>query len=133
MEEKRKTPAPVVLARTTVFDGVLHFSEAVCIQGKFTGVIDATGELIVDKEAAVDAERISVSSLTVYGAVEGEIYAENKVDLCAGADVIGDISARKLRIAEGVHYEGQCTMVDADKDIDIFSQTQDELKQILQS
>jgi cytoskeletal protein CcmA (bactofilin family) len=133
MEEKRKNIGTVVLAKTTFFDGVLRFSQPVCIQGKFTGSIDATGELVVDKDASVEAERISVSSLTVYGTVSGDIYALNKVDICAGADVTGDISARKLRIAEGVHYEGQCTMVDADKEIDIFSKTQEELKQILQN
>jgi cytoskeletal protein CcmA (bactofilin family) len=132
MEEKKKNPAPVVFAKTTVFNGVLRFSKPVCIQGKFTGMIDAKGDLTVDKGAVVDAERISVASMSIQGTVTGDIFAEEKVDLCAGADVTGDISARKLRIADGARFDGQCTMIDAEKEIDIFSHTQDEIKEALQ-
>jgi cytoskeletal protein CcmA (bactofilin family) len=64
MEDKKKNSRVVVLAKTTVFSGVLRFSEAVCIQGKFSGTIDAKGELTVDKGAAVDADRIGVSSIS---------------------------------------------------------------------
>jgi cytoskeletal protein CcmA (bactofilin family) len=133
MEDKKKNPDPVVLAKTTVFNGVLRFSEPVCIQGKFTGTIDAKGELTVDKGAIVDADRINVSSISVLGKVSGNIFAENKVDLCAGAEVSGDISAQKLRIADGVLFEGQCSMIDEEKDIDIFSHSQSEIKDALQS
>jgi cytoskeletal protein CcmA (bactofilin family) len=132
MEEKKKNPNPVVLAKTTVFNGMLRFSEAVCIQGKFSGTIDARGDLTVDKGAEVDADKICVSSISVVGKVSGNIFAEDKVDLCTGAEVSGDISARKLRIADGVLFEGQCSMVDAEKDIDIFSHSQDEIKDELQ-
>jgi cytoskeletal protein CcmA (bactofilin family) len=132
MEETKKVPNPVVLAKTTVFNGVLRFTETVCIQGKFTGTINAKGDLTVDKEAVVDADRINVSSISVFGRVSGNIFAENKVDLGTGAEVSGDISARKLRIADGVLFEGQCSMIDAEKDIDIFSHSQDEIKDALQ-
>ncbi|MDR0640071.1 MAG: polymer-forming cytoskeletal protein [Spirochaetaceae bacterium] len=132
MEGKSKSPSPVVLAKTAVLNGVLRFTKPVCIQGKFTGTIDATGELTVDKGAVVDADTINVSSISVLGRVSGNIFAEDKVDLCTGAEVSGDISARRLRIADGVLFEGQCSMVDAEKDIDIFSHSQDEIKDALQ-
>jgi cytoskeletal protein CcmA (bactofilin family) len=132
MEGKNKNPGPVVLAKTAVFNGVLRFTKPVCIQGKFTGTIDATGELTVDKGAVVDADSINVSSISVLGRVSGNIFAEDRVDLFSGAEVSGDISARRLRIADGVLFEGQCSMVDAEKDIDIFSHSQDEIKDVLQ-
>jgi cytoskeletal protein CcmA (bactofilin family) len=132
MEEKKKNPEPVVLAKTTVFNGVLRFSKSVWIQGKFTGTIDATGDLTVDKGAVVDVDRINVSSLFVLGKVTGNIYAEDKIDLGTGAEVSGDISARRFRIADGVLFEGQCSMIDVDKEIDIFSHSQDEIKHELQ-
>jgi cytoskeletal protein CcmA (bactofilin family) len=96
-------------------------------------VIEATGDLTVDKGAVVDADRIGVSSISVLGKVSGNIFAENKVDLSTGAEVSGDISARKLRIADGVLFDGQCSMIDVEKDIDIFSHSQDEIKDALQS
>jgi cytoskeletal protein CcmA (bactofilin family) len=131
MEEKNKYSGQIVLAKTAVFNGVLRFTKPVCIQGKFTGTIDATGDLIVDKGAVVNADRINVSSISVLGRVSGNIFAEGKVDLFTGAEVLGDISARRLRIADGVLFEGQCSMVDAEKDIDIFSHSQDEIKDAL--
>jgi cytoskeletal protein CcmA (bactofilin family) len=133
MEEKNKNNGPVVLAKTTVFNGVLRFSKSVCIQGKFTGTIDARGDLTVDKGAVVAADRINVSSIFVLGKVSGNIFAEDKVDFCTGAEVSGDISARKLRIADGVLFDGQCSMIDAEKDVDIFSHSQDELKDEMQN
>jgi cytoskeletal protein CcmA (bactofilin family) len=132
MEGNTKNPGPIVLAKTAVFNGVLRFTKSVCIQGKFTGTIDATGELTVDKGAVVEANTINVSSLLVLGRVSGSIFAEDKVDLFTGAEVSGDISARRLRIADGVLFEGQCSMVDVEKDIDIFSHSQDEIKNALQ-
>jgi cytoskeletal protein CcmA (bactofilin family) len=132
MEGKNKQRSPVVLAKTAVFNGVLRFTKPVCIQGKFTGSIDAKGELTVDKGAVIDADKINVLSISVFGRVSGNIFAEDKVDLCTGAEVSGDISARKLRIADGVLFEGQCSMIDAEKDIDIFSHSQDEIKDELQ-
>jgi cytoskeletal protein CcmA (bactofilin family) len=132
MEGKNKVSSPVVLAKTAVFNGVLRFTKPVCIQGKFSGTIEATGELTVDRSAVVDADRINVSSIVVLGRVSGNIFAEDKVDLFPGAEVSGDISAQRLRIADGVLFEGQCSMVDAEKDIDIFSHSQDEIKDVLQ-
>jgi cytoskeletal protein CcmA (bactofilin family) len=132
MEGKNKQLSPVVLAKTAVFNGVLRFTKPVCIQGKFTGTIDAKGELTVDKGAVIDADTINVLSISVFGRVSGNIVAEDKVDLYTGAEVSGDISARKLRIADGVLFEGLCSMIDAEKDIDIFSHSQDEIKNELQ-
>jgi cytoskeletal protein CcmA (bactofilin family) len=122
----------VVFGSGTNFNGFLRFKETLCIQGKFKGTIEATGALIVDKGAVVEADRISVSSLTVYGTVIGMVHAMDKVDLMAGAEIRGDVHASRLRIADGVLFEGQCRMIRADKDVEIFSRSTDEIKSELQ-
>jgi cytoskeletal protein CcmA (bactofilin family) len=131
MSADNKIKQPVIFAKTTSFNGVLRFSEAVCMRGKFTGTIDASGELTVDKGAEVKADKINIDSLTVFGKVHADIFAKNKVDIMTGAEVVGNISARKLRIADGVLFDGRCSMIDADKEIDIFTHSQDEIKQYL--
>jgi cytoskeletal protein CcmA (bactofilin family) len=98
------------------------------VQGKFKGTIDAAGALIVDKDAVVDADRIMVSSLTVYGTVIGNIHAVDKVDMMSGAKVQGDVIAARLRIADGVLFEGQCSMTSVDKEVEIFSRPIEEIK-----
>jgi cytoskeletal protein CcmA (bactofilin family) len=118
----------VVFGPGTAFEGLLRFKETLCIKGNFKGTIEASGALIVDKGASVEADRISVKSLTVYGTVAGTVHAVDKVDMFSGAEVKGDVFAARLRIADGVLFEGQCSMTTVDKDVEIFSRPTEEIK-----
>ena len=127
-DEKKNETAPVALGRQTSFSGLLKFRETLRIQGNFTGTIDASGELIVDKDAVVNADRIAVNSLTVHGTVIGDVHAVDKVDMMSGAKVQGDVTAARLRIADGVLFEGQCSMTGVDREVEIFSRPAEEIK-----
>ena len=113
-------------------DGFLKFKETLCLQGKFKGTIEATGALIVDKGASIDADHISVSSLTVHGSVSGQVRAVDKIDMLGGSQVRGDVSAARLRIADGVLFEGQCSMTGTEREIEIFSRPTEEIRTDLQ-
>jgi len=130
--KKKDSSQPVVFGAATSFNGLLVFKESLRIQGKFKGTIQATGDLIVDKGAVVEADHISVASLTVYGTVVGAVHAVDKVDLFPGAEVRGDLTAARLRIADGVLFEGQCSMTGISKDVEIFSRPTEEIKAELQ-
>ncbi|MDR3172353.1 MAG: polymer-forming cytoskeletal protein [Treponema sp.] len=130
---KRKDgPRTVVFGETTKFNGFLRFKETLCIRGKFEGTIEATGALIVDKGAEVKADHIWVTSLTVYGTVVAPVSAKDKIDMFPGARVQGDLIAARLRIADGVLFEGQCSMTGGDKEVEIFSRPTQEIKAELQ-
>jgi len=130
--ENAKKPNPVIFGPGTVFNGLLKFKETLCIRGKFNGTIEATGALIVDKGAVVEADHIHVASLLVYGTVIGEVHAEDKIDMFPGAELRGDVSAVRIRIADGVSFEGRCAMTGSDKDVEIFSRPVEEIKAELQ-
>jgi cytoskeletal protein CcmA (bactofilin family) len=127
-ETNRKESFIVTLGRQTRFNGLLKFKNTLRIQGIFKGTIDATGALIVDKDAIVEADRINVSSLTVSGEVTGNVHAIDKVDMLSGAKVNGDITASRLRLTDGVFFDGRCSMADVDKEIEIFSRPIEEIK-----
>ncbi|MDR1909338.1 MAG: polymer-forming cytoskeletal protein [Spirochaetaceae bacterium] len=129
---RRETEAKVTFGPGTNFNGLLKFRESLCIRGKFTGTIEAQGSLIVDRGAVVEADHISVSSLTVYGAVIGTIHAADKIDVMSGAEVRGDLTAMRLRIADEVLFEGRCSMIQTEKEVDIFSRPTEEIKAELQ-
>ena len=131
-EGKKKEGRVVVFGNSTSFNGFLRFKESLCIQGRFKGTIEASGALIVDKGAVVEADHISVSSLLVYGTVVGAVHAVDKIDMFPGAEVRGDLSAARLRIADGVLFEGQCSMTGISKDVEIFSRPTEEIKAELQ-
>jgi cytoskeletal protein CcmA (bactofilin family) len=131
--DSRKNGGPVVvLGSRTNFNGFLRFKETLCIQGAFKGTIEAAGALIVDRGAVVEADHIAVESLTVYGTVIGAIHAVDKIDMLSGAEVRGDCVAARLRIADGVLFEGRCSMTGADKEVEIFSRPTEEIKAELQ-
>jgi len=130
-KKKNKTEI-VILGKTTSFTGILKFETTLRIQGVFRGTIEASGDLIVDREALVDADHITVSSLTVYGNISGTVHAHDKVDMMSGAKVHGDVTATKLRIADGVLFDGKCKMTNVDKDIEIFHRPVEEIKADLQ-
>jgi len=127
-EGKKRETGVVILGKTTSFTGILKFDSTLRIQGTFRGTIEAAGDLIVDKEAVVDADHITVNSLTVFGHVSGTVHAVNKVDMMSGAKVQGDVSAARLRIADGVLFEGKCKMTNIEKDIEIFHRPTEEIK-----
>ena len=130
--KKRDASSVVYFGSSTSFNGHLSFKEPLCIQGRFKGTIHASGDLIVDKGAVVDADHISVASLFVYGTVLGAVHAVDKIDLFQGAEVRGDLTAARLRIADGVLFEGQCSMTGISKDVEIFSRPTEEIKAELQ-
>ena len=132
MDGKKKEGRVVVFGNSTSFNGFLRFKESLCIQGKFKGTIEASGALIVDKGAVVEADNISVTSLVVYGTVIGAVHATDKIDMFPGAEVRGDLTAARLRIADGVLFEGQCGMTGISKDVEIFSRPTEEIKAELQ-
>ena len=131
-DRKKNNSRMVIFGNSTNFNGLLRFKESLCIQGKFKGTIEASGDLIVDKGALVEADHISVSSLMVYGTVIGAVHAADRIDMFPGAEVRGDVTAARLRIADGVLFEGQCGMTGISKDVEIFSRPTEEIKAELQ-
>jgi cytoskeletal protein CcmA (bactofilin family) len=120
----------VTLSDTTSLKGILRFKDTLCIRGKFSGTIIAeSGALVVDKGADVEADTITVTNLSVYGKVKAAVRATDKIDLCTGAEISGDLAAGRLRIADGVLFEGKCAMIDAGKEeVEIFSRPSAEIK-----
>jgi cytoskeletal protein CcmA (bactofilin family) len=99
--------------------------------GKFNGTIEAKGDLIVGKGSHVECDHIYVNSITVHGMVRAKIKAEGRVDLMSGSEVHGDIRAGRLRIADGVLFEGSCSMIDEGAEAEIFTMTTPEIKAAL--
>jgi cytoskeletal protein CcmA (bactofilin family) len=127
-EGKRKDSSIITLGRETKLHGLLKFRETLKIQGQFKGTIEADGDLIVDKDAVVEVDHLNVDSLTVYGDITGDVYAVDKVDMMTGAKVRGDVTAARLRLADGVLFDGQCSMTGVDEEVEIFSRPIEDIK-----
>jgi cytoskeletal protein CcmA (bactofilin family) len=110
-----------VLGTSTSFSGTLKFDSSLMIRGRFDGDIDAKGALFIDEGATVNVGRIRAMSIVVAGSVRGDLEAADKVEFRSSAQVRGNVKTAKLRIADGVLFEGRCEMVREGDAFDPFS------------
>ncbi len=89
------------------FKGCLKFGGELRINGKFEGEIASSGTVHVGPEGDVKAE-IAVGGAVVEGKVNGNIRAGDRVELRSTAQMVGDITASKLIVEEGVVFVGRC-------------------------
>ncbi len=111
---RKDETAPLIattLGKETSFSGTLRFKDSLRIKGKFEGEIDAMGRLIIDADAVVNARRIRATSVIVGGTVHGDIEAADRLEMLPTARVYGNVRTAKLRIADGVVFEGNCEMI----------------------
>ena len=109
-----KKKLDTVLADDISFEGDVSFTKPLMIKGIFSGSINATGDLFIDKNAVVDAE-IKASSVVVRGKVKGNITADSKVELQGTAEVLGDITAPRIVMEPGCLFDGISRMRPADE------------------
>ena len=58
----------------------------------------------------IEGNVVFKGGLRVDGEVQGNIFATERLEITASGRVIGDITAPRVSIAEGVVFEGKCTM-----------------------
>ena len=97
------------LGEGTSFEGNLTFEGTVRVDGKLEGEIFTKDTLVVGESATLRAA-IHAGMIVIGGTVHGNITAEKKVELQTSARLYGNISTPLLSIAEGVVFEGSCTM-----------------------
>ncbi len=120
------------LGRETVFKGTMKFSESLKIDGNFEGDIESSGFLYIEEGAMIKAD-IKVRAVVVGGIVHGNITASEKLEMLSTGQVYGNIRTAKLRIADGVVFDGKCEMIKGESDINVFSDTVEKLKDTIKT
>jgi cytoskeletal protein CcmA (bactofilin family) len=86
------------------------------INGHVAGKISSNnGTLIVDGSARVDAS-IDVGVCVVSGTVNGDVVAQERVELGSAAIINGDISTASLCMKPGAIFIGNCRMIKNEPD-----------------
>jgi len=120
------------LGKETVFSGTMRFTSSLKIDGQFDGEIESSGCLHVEEGACVRAN-IRVGSVVIGGVVHGNIVATEKLEMLSTGKVYGNVTTSRLKIADGVVFEGKCEMIKAPEDVDIFSSSASKIKNTLQT
>jgi len=121
-----------ILGKKTSFSGTMRFQSSLKIDGSFQGKIISPGFLYVEEGAVINAD-IKVGSVVIAGYVKGNVEAREKIELLPTGKLYGNVRTAKLKIADGVVFEGKCEMIkDADQ-IDIFAERGTEIKNKVKS
>ncbi len=101
--------ATSILAQGCRFKGEIEVKGTFRIEGEFEGTIRHPDHLVVGKTGYVKGSIYSKSAV-IGGRVDGNITADDKIELQSGSVLEGDIKTRRLVIDEGVVFEGSCSM-----------------------
>ena len=103
--EKKTT----IIAEGTTLKGTLKSDDSVQIDGNFDGDLEVKQTLSVGSNATVKAN-ISAGEVKISGRVDGNIIAKDRMEIMSSGKLFGDIKSPRLIIAEGVVFEGHCSM-----------------------
>ncbi|HUZ16943.1 MAG TPA: polymer-forming cytoskeletal protein [Spirochaetia bacterium] len=109
-----ETALDTILAEDIDFTGELTFKKPLMIKGRFSGVINASGDLFIGDEAHVEA-KIEANLVSLKGELVGNITARSRVELFSTSKVEGDISSPDIVMESGCRFNGICTMEDGKK------------------
>ncbi len=99
-----------VFGKDTEFYGDLTFKKSLQINGYFEGEITSDGFLVIGEGAVVKAN-LKARAVIISGTVHGNIEAFEKLEIHSSGKLYGNIRTAKLKIADGVIFEGKCEMV----------------------
>ncbi len=98
-----------IVAEAARFEGSLGGSGDIHICGRFQGKVDSSGNLFIATSGRVKAS-LHARTVIVSGSVEGDVAAEERIELKPSAKLTGNITAPRILIEEGAAFEGQVHM-----------------------
>jgi cytoskeletal protein CcmA (bactofilin family) len=96
---------PTILGPDANFKGELSFEKGMRLMGRFEGKINTPGRLHVAKEAKMSAD-VEAGAIIVEGEVQGNLAANDRIELKASARYEGDLRTTKLVVDEGAIFSG---------------------------
>ena len=118
-----------ILGNETEFDGILEYSDNLVVTGNFSGTIKSNGYLEISQGAECKVDSMTAATIIISGSVSGNINAHDCLEMNSGSRVVGDVSTKRLCIADDVEFHGSVSMLDDVPEIDIFSMEPVEYKQ----
>ncbi len=105
------------------FKGVLHSKGLLHVGGEFEGEMFSADHLVIGKGGFVKGN-IKTYDITNLGTIQGDVEAENKVNLKENSTLTGNIKTHQLIVDEGSNFEGQCRMTKAKPEARLSSKPQ---------
>ena len=100
---------PTILGPDATFKGELSFEKGMRLMGRFEGKVNTPGRLHITREAKMAAD-VEAGGIVVEGEVQGNLSANDRIELKNSARYEGDLRATKLTVDEGAVFSGHVTV-----------------------
>ena len=98
-----------IIGEDTEFKGEINTKGSVRVSGRFEGRINAAGDVLVSEGSKVVGSIVG-SRVVVSGNINGNILANEGLEITKTGRVYGDITANSLLVDEGAVYKGKVSM-----------------------
>ena len=107
----QRTVVDTLIAPGVIVQGHVVFRGVLCVEGVIRGDVTAeegqAATLIIAEQGLVEG-KISVPTVIIQGALNGNVQASERVELAAQARVQGDIHYQVVQIEVGAQLTGAC-------------------------
>jgi len=98
-----------IIGPGTSITGEIHSKGTVRVEGAVAGRVQSDDAIVIQETGRVKAELVG-AQIVISGRVEGNVIAQERLEVTAGGQIVGDITAPRVAIADGVLFEGKCIM-----------------------
>ncbi len=100
-----------VIGPGSTVKGEIHSRGTLRVDGNVEGKVSSDSSVIIGEKGVVKAEVVA-GHVIVGGTIHGKVTGREKVEILSTGRLYGDVStkAAKFVVAEGVIFEGRCTM-----------------------
>jgi cytoskeletal protein CcmA (bactofilin family) len=113
LDSKKKnyseTKVVTIVGQGTKITGDIRSQGTVRVEGNVSGRIYCDDTIVIQETGRVKADLVG-GQVIISGEVHGNVFAHDRLEINAQGRVVGDITAPRVSIAEGVLFEGKCTM-----------------------
>ncbi len=100
-----------VIASGLFLKGELRGEDDLIIEGRVEGEITLKKHLTIESTGVIIAN-VKTESFTIKGEMQGNMTASDRVEVTAGARVVGNIVAPRVVLADGARFKGHIEMPD---------------------
>ncbi|MBN2311575.1 MAG: polymer-forming cytoskeletal protein [Candidatus Hydrogenedentes bacterium] len=104
-----ETKVATIIGQGTHVIGEVKSKGTVRVEGMISGQVRCEDTVVIQETGRVKGD-LTAGQVIISGEVEGNVFAQDRLEVTSKGKLIGDITAPRVSIAEGVLFEGQCTM-----------------------
>ena len=104
-----ETKVVSIIGQGTTVVGEVKSKGTIRIEGAVSGRIQSDDTVVIQETGRVKADLVA-GQIVISGEVEGNVFAHERIEITANGKLVGDLTAPRVSIADGVLFEGKCTM-----------------------